>query len=99
MPPRSTASRQAGPPACRQPWPESHSLKPAAGEEWDAYLQWTNGSRIKYGMTFLEEAGYIEVVKEFVDRKPMTMLSLTDKGRTAFSEYRKNLGMAIKGTG
>ena len=39
----------------------------------------------------LEAAGYIEVVKEFVDRKPHTMLRLTGAGRDAFREYRKSM--------
>jgi DNA-binding HxlR family transcriptional regulator len=39
----------------------------------------------------LEEAGYIKVVKEFVGKKPHTMLQLTKKGRSAFEEYRKNM--------
>jgi len=42
-------------------------------------------------MSKLEAAGYIEVVKEFVDRKPHTMLQLTDKGRVAFQEYRQSM--------
>lgn len=39
----------------------------------------------------LEAAGYIEVVKEFVGRKPHTMLRLTDAGRSAFREYREGM--------
>ena len=39
-------------------------------------------------MSKLEEAGYIEVEKEFVDKKPVTRLGLTDEGRIAFSDYR-----------
>ena len=39
----------------------------------------------------LEEAGYVEIVKEFIERKPHTALQLTKKGRLAFKEYRKNL--------
>ena len=37
----------------------------------------------------LEEAGYVEIVKEFIERKPHTALKLTRKGRTAFNKYRK----------
>jgi len=47
-------------------------------------------------MTRLEEAEYIEVVKEFVDRKPMTILRLTEIGRQAFLEYRENIAQAIE---
>lgn len=36
----------------------------------------------------LEDAGYIEVEKKFVGKKPHTMLHLTDHGRTAFEHYR-----------
>ena len=39
----------------------------------------------------LEEAGYIEIVKEFIDRKPHTALKLTKEGQTAFKEYKQNL--------
>jgi len=42
-------------------------------------------------MRKLEEAGYIEVVKDFVMRKPHTMLKLTKKGRTAFREYSRSM--------
>ena len=39
----------------------------------------------------LEAAGYVEIVKEFVDRKPHTMLRLTDAGRGAFQDYRERM--------
>lgn len=42
-------------------------------------------------MSKLETAGYIKIVKEFVGKKPHTMLVLTKKGRIAFEEYRKNI--------
>ena len=42
-------------------------------------------------MSKLEEAGYIEIIKEFVGKKPNTMLKLTEKGREAFDEYRKKM--------
>ena len=35
----------------------------------------------------LEEAGYIEIKKEFVGKKPHTMIRLTKEGRSAFKEY------------
>ena len=44
----------------------------------------------------LEAAGYIEVVKEFVDRKPHTMLRLTDAGRGAFREYRESMMQVLR---
>ena len=45
----------------------------------------------------LEAAGYIEVMKEFVGRKPHTMLRLTDAGRGAFHEYREGMMQILRG--
>lgn len=42
-------------------------------------------------MSKLEAAGYIKIIKEFVGKKPHTMLKLTEKGRRAFDEYRKKM--------
>ncbi len=42
-------------------------------------------------MSKLEEAGYIDIIKEFVGKKPHTMLKLTKKGRRAFDDYRKKM--------
>ena len=42
-------------------------------------------------MSKLEAADYVEVEKAFVNRKPRTMLCLTEKGRSAFKEYRQNM--------
>jgi DNA-binding MarR family transcriptional regulator len=39
----------------------------------------------------LEDAGYVNIEKEFVDKKPRTTVSLTPAGRIAFREYRKTL--------
>ena len=39
----------------------------------------------------LEEAEYIHVEKKFVDRKPATYYSLTNKGRDDFAQYVKTL--------
>jgi DNA-binding MarR family transcriptional regulator len=47
-------------------------------------------------MSKLEAAGYIEVKKEFVDKIPRTLLSLTPKGRRAFQAYRQKM---IQGLG
>lgn len=38
-------------------------------------------------MLTLEEAGYVEVHKGFVGKRPRTSLSLTDEGRAAFAAY------------
>jgi DNA-binding HxlR family transcriptional regulator len=39
----------------------------------------------------LEVAGYVNVKKEFVGKKPHTMLRLTEKGRTAFRRYMQTM--------
>jgi len=39
----------------------------------------------------LEDAGYVEVTKDFIEKKPHTALALTKKGRAAFKEYRKKM--------
>lgn len=46
-------------------------------------------------MSKLEEAGYIEVEKKFIERKPLTMLRLTKEGREAFLNYRSAMGEII----
>lgn len=51
-------------------------------------LTWGN---LSSHMSKLEDAGYIEVEKEFVNRKPRTMLKLTDSGREAFKQYRQKM--------
>ena len=42
-------------------------------------------------MSKLENAGYIEIIKEFVGKKPHTMLKLSEKGKQAFNNYKKQM--------
>ena len=51
-------------------------------------LTWGN---LSTHLSKLEEAGYVEVIKEFVNKKSHTMIRLTKEGRAAFQEYRKNM--------
>ncbi len=51
-------------------------------------LTWGN---LSSHISKLESAGYVEVTKEFLNKKPHTALQLTKKGRTAFKEYRQNM--------
>ena len=44
----------------------------------------------------LEDAGYISVKKEFINRKPRTMYALTQSGRKAFEDYLEQLEKMIK---
>lgn len=39
----------------------------------------------------LEDAGYVQQSKEFVDRKPLTLVRLTDAGRSAWGAYLARL--------
>lgn len=51
-------------------------------------LTWGN---LSSHLSKLEEAGYVDLEKDFVDRKPHTMVKLTDAGRTAFDVYRRQM--------
>jgi len=42
-------------------------------------------------MSKLERSGYAKIVKEFIGKKPHTMLQLTKKGREAFDDYRNQM--------
>lgn len=44
----------------------------------------------------LEEAGYVSVKKEFIDRKPRTTYSLTKNGKKSFEMYLDHLEKLIK---
>jgi len=57
-------------------------------------LQATDGN-LSANLRKLEEAGYIEVEKIFVGRKPQSRYSITDKGRSAFENYISNLEKLI----
>ena len=51
-------------------------------------LTWGN---LSSHLSRLEAAGYVEITKEFVERKPHTMAKLTDAGRKAFDAYRRQM--------
>jgi DNA-binding MarR family transcriptional regulator len=44
----------------------------------------------------LEEAGYINMNKSFIDRKPRTYVSATESGRTAFTGHVNALKEILK---
>ena len=65
------------------------ALSPQASVDFKALgkaLGLTDGNLGAHLQT-LEEAGYIKVEKSFVDRKPRTHLSATNKGRTRFDDH------------
>ena len=47
----------------------------------------------------LEEAGYVEVVKEFVEKIPHTLLRLTPQGREAVASYREQMAQLLGALG
>ena len=56
-------------------------------------LTWGN---LSSHLSKLESAGYIVVKKDFLDKKPHTMLQLTGEGRKSFERYRKNMKQALE---
>lgn len=46
-------------------------------------------------MKKLEDAGYTEVQKEFVNRRPRTLLKLTPLGKKAFEDYRLKMKLIL----
>ena len=59
-------------------------------------LTWGN---LSSHVTKLEEAGYVEVEKSFVGKKPRTMVQLTAGGRQAVDSYRQTLQGAMRRLG
>jgi DNA-binding MarR family transcriptional regulator len=51
-------------------------------------LTWGN---LSTHLAKLEEAGYVEITKEFKGKKPHTTVRLTKRGRSAFREYKKSM--------
>ena len=43
----------------------------------------------------LEEAGYVSIQKEFVEKVPRTLIRLTDAGRQAIQAYREQMRNVI----
>ena len=58
-------------------------------------LELTDGNLSSH-LTALEKAGYIQVKKQFIDRKPNTTYSVTKQGRKAFEDHLKVLEALIK---
>jgi len=55
------------------------------------------GGNLSSHMSRLEEAGYVEVTKEFVDRIPRTLLRATKKGRAELRQYKRNMQKVLNG--
>ena len=46
-------------------------------------------------LTRLEEAGYVEINKKFVDKIPRTLLRITDQGNSALLEYTDSMQQVL----
>lgn len=51
-------------------------------------MSWGN---LSTHLTKLEEGGYISLKKSFKDKKPHTMIQLTEVGREAFRRYKDDM--------
>jgi DNA-binding MarR family transcriptional regulator len=56
-------------------------------------LTWGN---LSSHMSKLEDAGYIDIEKGYVGKKPNSRVRLTDKGRTTFEKYRKDMSQLFE---
>ncbi|MHA2296471.1 MAG: transcriptional regulator [Candidatus Hodarchaeales archaeon] len=54
------------------------------------------GGNLASHLKKLEQANLVKVHKKFVDARPTTIVLLTDKGRTAVTEYASSLSIALK---
>lgn len=45
----------------------------------------------------LEDAGYVQIRKEFVNKIPRTLIRMTDKGHEAFEKYRRAMKELLGG--
>jgi DNA-binding MarR family transcriptional regulator len=58
-------------------------------------LDMTDGN-LSVHLRILEQAGYVDQRKSFIDRKPRTSISLTKKGRAAFRGYVEALERILR---
>ena len=58
-----------------------------------------SSGKISSHMAKLEAAGYIEITKGFVGKRPRTSYRLTDVGRQAFEQYRASIEDLLNAAG
>ncbi|MEH6664794.1 MAG: transcriptional regulator [Brevundimonas sp.] len=58
-------------------------------------LQVTDGN-LSVHLRKLEDAGFVEVIKSFQGRRPLTRARLTDAGRKAFVAYLDAMGRLVE---
>jgi DNA-binding PadR family transcriptional regulator len=55
-------------------------------------LTWGN---LSTHLSKLEAAGFLDVEKEFLGKKPHTVVRLTDQGRAAFRDYKRSMQQVL----
>ena len=63
-----------------------------------AVLQATQGN-LSIHLRKLEDAGYVEIEKSFLGRKPLTRARITDSGRRAFAAYLAAIAKLVEDQG
>ena len=63
--------------------------------ELKAALDATQGN-LSIHLRKLEDAGYVAILKSFIDRKPLTRVHVTAAGRTAFAGYLDALAKLVE---
>lgn len=61
-------------------------------------LQTTDGN-LSVHLRKLEEAGYVAVEKTYAGRKPLTRISITEKGRVAYDQWLQTISKLLNATG
>lgn len=59
--------------------------------------EFTSG-KISSHMAKLEAAGYVDITKEFVGKRPRTTYKLTDTGRHEFEQYKASIEGLLNAT-
>jgi DNA-binding PadR family transcriptional regulator len=54
-----------------------------------------SSGKISSHMAKLEAAGYVDIAKEFIGKRPRTTYKLTDTGRHAFEQYRASIDVLL----
>ena len=65
------------------------------------YLFLRNNTGLTWGnlsshLSKLEEAGFLDIKKDFVQKKPHSMVELTKKGRKSYEDYRERMKKFLK---
>lgn len=70
------------------------SAETADFNELKSVLQATQGN-LSVHLRKLEEAGYVDIEKGFRERKPLTRIRITSRGRAAFGRYLQAIGKLV----